>query len=158
MGKKVFAHANGRQAIMKAVQAGVDFIVDGFYIDAECAEMILEKDVVLEPTAMVIKVICDYGTGEMPDVMLEKAREYWKLKEKEFAIILEKGVSVSFSSDMGCPFLYHGENARELAACVELGMTPMLLSCRRQRRQPMQLAWVIRSVRLKRERLQISFW
>lgn len=125
MGKKVFAHANGHQAIMKAIEAGVDSIVHGFYIDVECAEMMVEKDVVLEPTAMVIKVICDYGTGELPDVMVEKAREYWKLKEKEFAIILEKGVTVSFSSDMGCPFLYHGENARELAACVELGMTPM---------------------------------
>ena len=40
-------------------------------------------------------------------------------------MILAMGVTVSFASDMGCPYLYHGENARELACCVELGMTPM---------------------------------
>jgi len=125
MGKKVFAHANGRQAIRNAIEAGVDSIVHGFYIDEECAEMMVERNVILEPTALVIRVIKEFGSGHMPDIMVEKATEYWRHKEKEFKIILDKGVSISFSSDMGCPFLFHGENARELSSLVELGVSPM---------------------------------
>lgn len=125
MGKKVFAHANGRQAIRNAIEAGVDSIIHGFYIDEECAEMMVERNILLEPTALVIRVIKEFGSGQMPDIMVEKATEYWRLKEKEFKIILDKGVKISFSSDMGCPFLFHGENARELSSLVELGVSPM---------------------------------
>ena len=61
----------------------------------------------------------------MLDAAVQKAKEYWEIKEKEFKMILEKGVTISFSTDMGCPYLFHGENARELACCVDLGMSPM---------------------------------
>ena len=91
----------------------------------ECAELMVEKGVVLEPTTLCIKLVRDRGRGEMHDTMVDKAAAYWELKEKEFAMILEKGVTISFSSDMGCPYLYHGENAIELASMVELGMKPM---------------------------------
>ena len=125
MGKKVFAHANGPEAIKKSVEAGVDSIVHGFYIDEESAEMMVDRNVTLEPTALVIGVIKDFGQGKMPDVMVEKARDYWKLKKREIEMVLDKGVRISLSSDMGCPFLLHGENARELSLLVELGMSPM---------------------------------
>jgi len=125
MGKKVFAHANGPQAIMNAIEAGVDSIVHGFYIDEKCAEMMVKKKIILEPTTLCIRLVRDYGKGEMLDSMVEKAAAYWEVKEKEFKMVLEKGVTISFASDMGCPYLYHGENARELACCVKLGMKPM---------------------------------
>jgi imidazolonepropionase-like amidohydrolase len=125
MGKKVFSHANGPEAIKKSVEAGVDSIVHGFYIDEESAEMMVDRNVTLEPTALVIGVIKDFGQGKMPDVMVEKAKEYWKIKKREIEMVLDKGVRISFSSDMGCPFLFHGENARELSLLVELGMSPM---------------------------------
>jgi len=125
MGKTVSAHANGHQSIMNAIEAGVDSIVHGFWMDEECAEMMVQKNVFLEPTTLTICQLRDFGVGEMPDTMVQAATEYWNVKEKEFKMILEKGVKISFSSDMGCPYLYHGENARELASCVELGMTPM---------------------------------
>jgi imidazolonepropionase-like amidohydrolase len=125
MGKKAFAHANGPEAIKKAVKAGVDSIVHGFYINEECAELMVEKNVILEPTTLVIKQIVDHGKGEMLDSMVTKANAYWEIKKKEFKMILQKGVAISFSSDTGCPYMYHGENAKELAMCVELGMSPM---------------------------------
>ncbi len=125
MGKKVLAHANGPQAILKAVEAGVDSIVHGFYIDEKCAEKMVEKNVFLEPTALFIRLVRDLGPGDMPDSMVEKAKAYWERKEKEFKMLLDLGVPISFASDMGCPYLYHGENAKELACYVELGMKPM---------------------------------
>lgn len=125
MGKKAFAHANGHDAIKKAIEAGVDSIVHGWYMSEECADMMVENGVVLEPTTLCIKLVRDQGRGELLDAMVDKAAAYWELKEKEFAMILKKGITISFSSDMGCPYLYHGENAIELASLVELGMTPM---------------------------------
>jgi len=125
MGKKAFAHANGHQAIKNAIEAGIDSIVHGWYMSEECAEMMVERNVILEPTTLCIKLVRDRGRGEMLDAMVDKAAAYWELKTKEFAMILEKGVTISFSSDMGCPYLYHGENAIELSSMVELGMTPM---------------------------------
>lgn len=125
MGKKVFAHANGPQAIMNAIEAGVDSIVHGFYMDEKCAEMMVKKNIILEPTTLCIRLVRDYGKGEMLDSMVERAAAYWEGKEKEFKMILGKGVTISFASDMGCPYLYHGENAKELVSCVELGMKPM---------------------------------
>jgi len=125
MGKKVSAHANGPEAIRNAIEAGVDSIVHGFYIDEPCAERMAKKGVFLEPTAFLIQLIRDLGKGEMPEPMVEKARAYWDLKEKEFRMLLAKGVKISFASDMGCPYLIHGENAKELACYVELGMKPL---------------------------------
>jgi imidazolonepropionase-like amidohydrolase len=59
------------------------------------------------------------------DVMVERAAAYWEGKEKEFKMVMKSGVTISMSSDMGCPYLYHGENARELECMVNLGMSPM---------------------------------
>ena len=125
MGKRCSAHANGPQAIMNAIEAGVDSIVHGFYMDEKCAERMVKKNVALEATTLCIRLLKDLGQGEMLDAAVQKAKEYWEIKEKEFKMILEKGVTISFSTDMGCPYLFHGENARELACCVELGMSPM---------------------------------
>jgi imidazolonepropionase-like amidohydrolase len=125
MGKRCSAHANGPQAIMNAIEAGVDSIVHGFYMDEKCAEKMVKENVVLEATTLCIRLLKDLGHGEMLDAAVQKSAEYWEIKEKEFKMILEKGVTISFSTDMGCPYLFHGENARELACCVELGMSPM---------------------------------
>jgi imidazolonepropionase-like amidohydrolase len=125
MGKRCSAHANGPRAIINAIEAGVDSIVHGFYLDEKCVEMLVKKNVVLEATTVCIKLLKDLGQGEMLDEAVLKAAEYWERKEKEFRMILEAGVTVSFSTDMGCPYLFHGENARELGCLVELGMSPM---------------------------------
>jgi imidazolonepropionase-like amidohydrolase len=125
MGKKTSAHANGPQAIMNAIEAGIDSIVHGFYMNEKCAEMMVKNNVVLEATTLCIKLMKDLGPGEMLDEAVQNAMEYWKIKEKEFKMILEAGITISFSTDMGCPYLFHGENAREFACMVELGMSPM---------------------------------
>jgi len=125
MGKKVFSHANGRDAIMNSIVAGVDSIVHGWYMDEECAEMMVKKNVVLEPTTLCIQLFRDRGKGEMLDIMVERAAAYWEKKQKEFEMIRKAGITISMSSDAGVPYFYHGENARELESLVNLGMSPM---------------------------------
>jgi imidazolonepropionase-like amidohydrolase len=125
MGKKVFAHANGHDAIMNAVMAGVDSIVHGWYMDEECLEMMVKKNAVLEPTTLCIKLVRDQGKGEMLDVMVERAAAYWERKQKEFEMIRKSGVTISMATDAGVPYFYHGDNARELESMVDLGLSPM---------------------------------
>ncbi len=125
MGKKVFSHAHGHEAIMNSILAGADSIVHGWYIDEECAEMMAKKNVVLEPTTLCIRLLKDHVKAEMPAAIAERIARYWEKKEREFEMLLKVGVTISMASDMGCPYLYHGENAREMETMVNLGMSPM---------------------------------
>lgn len=125
MGKKAIAHAQGREAIMNAIEAGADSIVHGFFMDEECAEMMVKKNVYLESTNLYVRMIVDKGSGDLPDWMVQKAVECWEDKKKNFRKLIETGVKISFGSDAGVPYIRQGDNAGELAMFVELGMKPM---------------------------------
>ena len=125
MGKKAMAHAVGRQAVLNALEAGVDIIVHGFYIDDEIADMMVEKGVYLMPTNRYVKLIVERGEGEQPEYTVEGAKELWKDRRSNFKKYLEKGMKIVLGSDAGgVPYFRHGENAHELAVMVELGMSP----------------------------------
>lgn len=126
MGKKAIAHAQGPVAIKNVIRAGANSIVHGFFMDEECAEMMVKNNVFLESTNLYVRMIKDRGKGELPDWMVEKANQTWEDKKKNFKMYLKKGVKVSFGSDAGVPFIRQGyDNAGELKMFVELGMTEM---------------------------------
>jgi imidazolonepropionase-like amidohydrolase len=125
MGKRAIAHAQGHDAIEKVIKAGTDSVVHGFFMDEECADMMVKNNVFLESTNLYVKRVKDMGKGELPDWMIEKAIETWEDKKKNFKMYLQKGIKISFGSDCGVPFLKQGDNAVELSVFVELGMSPM---------------------------------
>jgi imidazolonepropionase-like amidohydrolase len=125
MGKKAIAHAQGPAAIKNAIKAGANSIVHGFFMDEECAELMVKNNVYLESTNLYVRMIVERGKGELPDWMIPKAQETWENKKKNFKMYIEKGVKISFGSDAGVPFIKQGGNAEELSVFVELGMTPM---------------------------------
>lgn len=124
MGKKALAHAQGHEAIMRCIEAGADSIVHGFWIDEACADLMVKRNVFLESTNQYVRGIVDRGAGDLPDWMVQKAVACWQDKKENFRMLLDKGVKISFGSDAGVPYVYHGENAKELAMFVELGMSP----------------------------------
>ena len=125
MGKRAIAHAQGHDAIEKVIKAGTNSVVHGFFMDEECADMMVKNNVFLESTNLYVKRVKDMGKGELPDWMVEKAMETWEDKKKNFKMYLQKGIKISFGSDCGVPFLKQGDNAVELSVFVELGMSPM---------------------------------
>ena len=126
MGKKVIAHAQGPVAIKNAIKAGANSIVHGFFMDEECAEMMVKNNVFLESTNLYVLRIKNRGKGELPDWMVDKANETWEDRKKNFKMYLEKGVKISFGTDAGVPFMRQGyDNAGELSIFVELGMSTM---------------------------------
>lgn len=124
--RKVMAHAIGVEAIKTALDAGVDIIVHGYFLDEEMIEMMVEKKVFLEPTNRYIKLLVERGEGEQPDYTIEGAKELWKDRVNNFKKYVDKGVKIVLGSDAGgVPYFKHGENAKELEVMVELGMNPM---------------------------------
>jgi len=125
-GKKAIAHAMGAKPIQNAIKAGIDTIVHGFYMDEETAQMMVDHNVALEPTTMYPKLAAEFGEGKLQPRMVEKAKIIAQDMKEQFAMLLDKGVTISFGTDGGgVPFFPHGTNARELVDLVELGMTPM---------------------------------
>lgn len=125
MGKKVMVHAQGREAIMNAILAGANAIVHGFFIDEECAELMAKNNIYLQGTNLYMKRIIEKGPGDLPDWMVEKARECWEDRAKNFEMLLDKGVKMSLASDAGVPYIRQGDNMCELSTLVKLGMSPM---------------------------------
>lgn len=124
--RKVMAHANGPEAIRTALEAGVDIIVHGYFMDDDLIDMMVERGAYLEPTNRYIKLLVEHGGGEQPDYVVEGAKEFWKDRVKNFRRYMDKGVKIVLGSDAGgVPYFKHGENARELEVMVELGMSPM---------------------------------
>jgi imidazolonepropionase-like amidohydrolase len=104
LGVKVAAHAQGPSAIRNAVEAGVASIEHGGLIDAEIAALMRERDVVLVPT------LARLG-GARPD-LIERARMAVKAR-----------VPIVLGSD--ATVMPHGDNAKELLALVDIGLSPI---------------------------------
>jgi imidazolonepropionase-like amidohydrolase len=124
LGRRVAAHAHGAQGILWASQAGVDSIEHGSYIDdAGIAEM-KKNGTYLVPTLYLGDWFLDNAERlHVPPEMLAKARVIVPVARRNVAHAFASGVKVAFGTDAA---VYpHGLNAREFAAMVKLGLTPL---------------------------------
>ncbi len=104
---RVAAHAQGPRAIRNAVEAGVDSIEHGGLIDPETAKLMRERNVVLVPTLARL--------ASRPNA---KTRTYANI-----AAAVRAGVPIVLGTD--ATVLPHGQNAAELEALVEVGLSPL---------------------------------
>ena len=124
--RKVSAHAHGSKGVKIALQAGCDTLEHGTVLDEEDIEMMLNNQVFLVPTLSYGKQIeIMGGTCDLPAYAVKKALESRKIRVNSFAKALQGGVKIAMGSDAGMPFCDHGQNAFELIAMVEAGMTVM---------------------------------
>ena len=104
-GRKVAAHAQGPAAIRAAVAAGVDSVEHGGLIDADTGVVLAERGVVLVPT-----LFRHEGRPGRDDVFAHARAA------------IAAGAPVALGTD--ATVIPHGDNARELAALVEVGLSP----------------------------------
>lgn len=104
---KVAAHAQGPLAIRNAVLAGVDSIEHGGLIDRETALLMRERNVTLVPTLARLEPRPNLKTRTSANV----------------AEAVKVGVPIVLGTD--ATVLPHGQNAKELQALVEVGLTPL---------------------------------
>ena len=124
LGRKVAAHAHGVDGIKLAVQAGVDSIEHGSYIDDEAVKMMKVRGTYLVPTVYLADWLLDNAARiGLPAPLVEKAKVVLPMARKNIANAIKQGVPVAFGTDAA---VYpHGLNAHEFAVYVKLGMTPL---------------------------------
>ncbi len=97
---KVAAHVENREAVMDAIQAGVDSIEHGPGADEECFRLMKERHTVFVPTVFVVDNILINGRDmHLPDYSLRKAHEISERHFASFKLGLQEGVYMAAGSD-----------------------------------------------------------
>ena len=122
-GKKITAHIHGAGAVKSAVRAGFDSIEHGTMMDEEAIGMMVESGTWLVPTVYVLDYIVGSGQSRrMTPEIMAKAREVAKVRDDSFRKAYKAGVKMAVGSDQ---IFSHRHSAREFAALVRQGVTPM---------------------------------
>ena len=119
-GVKVAAHAHGSEGILAAVQAGVASIEHGSILTDEIMDLMIEKGTYLVPTTYLADAI---DLDVLPPLVREKAETILPMMRASLGRAIEAGVPIAFGTDAA---VYpHGDNAREFAVYVQMGMTEL---------------------------------
>jgi imidazolonepropionase-like amidohydrolase len=124
LGLEVAAHAQGPAAISAAVRAGVDSIEHGSLPDEATARLMVERGTWLVPTFYRLRWRREQAAaqGAPKDKVDALAAAESNVREHQRRAIAA-GVKVALGTD--ATVIPYGLDAREVAALVELGMTPL---------------------------------
>lgn len=117
-GVPVICHALGGPGVLMAVQAGVDTIEHGCYLDDQTIEAIVSHGTWYVPTFTVYRNHRTMG----PEFKQVRARALEQPHQNSFNRAREAGVKIAMGSDAGG---YNHDFALELECLVEAGMTPI---------------------------------
>jgi imidazolonepropionase-like amidohydrolase len=117
-GIKVAAHAHGTEGILAAVRAGAASIEHGSMLDDEAIRLMKERGAYLVPTLYTWSV-----PVELPPLIHRKNEEMKPHVGRSVRAAIKAGVRIALGTDAGT--FPHGDNARELAALVEHGLSPL---------------------------------
>ncbi len=120
----VMAHAENAAGIKNALRAGIRSIDHGDGLDDEAIDLMLERDVPLVPTFLIIEEMLRedrVDSGVTPPWAVEKVRVLVGEIEPRFRHAVERGVRIAMGTDGGV-----GSNLpTELSLMVEHGMSPL---------------------------------
>ena len=116
LGRRVAAHAMGREGIESALRAGVDTIEHGDGLDDEMIDLMVKRGVYWCPT-LYVGIWVAQGRPPIWNNMRD-------LEAAAFGKALKKGVKITFGTDVG-GFAWTENQAKEFAYMVKYGMTPM---------------------------------
>ena len=125
-GKISAAHAHGATGIKNAIQAGVNSIEHGYFLDDEGIAMMLEHGTYLVATSAAVRNVVNHGTeAGILDYVVRKAGEAVEHHVESFGKAYRAGVALAMGTDTGVPMTRHGNNLDELIHLVEMGLSPM---------------------------------
>src|SRR5216117_2174481 len=120
--KKVAVHCHGDQAAREAIEAGVDSIEHGSFMKTETLQLMKTKGTYLVPTLMETEYILS-KIDSYPPALQAKARAAGAARSEMFRNAVKMGVKIALGTDAGV--FRHGDNAKEFALMVGLGMQPI---------------------------------
>lgn len=123
-GMTVAVHAHGKEGMKRAIEAGVDSIEHGTYMDDEIRKLMKEYGTYYVPTILAGKFVADKAKidGFFPELVRPKAAAIGPLIQNTFEQAHKAGVKIAFGTDSGVSA--HGDNAQEFSLMVEAGMKP----------------------------------
>jgi imidazolonepropionase-like amidohydrolase len=123
LGRRIAAHAHGTQSIKDATRAGVDSIEHGTLIDDEGIKLMRERGTFLVGDIYNDDYILGHAEElHIPLEYVEKERAIGQVQRDNWAKAVKAGVRVAFGTDAG--IFPHGDNARQFAWMVKLGLPP----------------------------------
>src|SRR6266850_1867788 len=122
-GRRIAAHAHGTQSIKDATRAGVDSIEHGTLIDEEGIRLMRERRTFLVGDIYNDDYILAHAEDlHIPREYVDKERAIGQLQRDNWAKAVKAGVRVAFGTDAG--IFPHGDNAKQFAWMVRLGLPP----------------------------------
>ncbi|CAJ1224988.1 amidohydrolase [Levilactobacillus zymae] len=120
----VAAHAEGNPGIQNALDAGVDSIEHGFYVNEQEAHQMVQQGTYLTPTLIAEWVIPEFGKGELPDWEVKKAADALDDTYVNMRRAFKLGVKFTCGTDAGTPYNGFDKTPEEFGLLTKLGMTP----------------------------------
>ncbi|MBF6600621.1 MAG: amidohydrolase family protein [Dehalococcoidia bacterium] len=125
-GKTCMAHAQGADGIRNAVEAGVESIEHGIYLDDALIEEMKRRRNFLVPTLVAPMWVlrhAERSPGSVLPQAVRKTKDVMEAHRANFARAAAAGVRIAMGTDSGVG--HHGSNAEELEQMVAAGLTPM---------------------------------
>jgi imidazolonepropionase-like amidohydrolase len=123
-GLKITAHCIGYEGSRLAVEAGIDSIEHGTFLDDETVRLMVDKGTYLIPTLSTWDWPLRVGPHQgMPDgerIQIEKRKAS---SQESFRKALNAGVKICAGTDAGGSGAMHGFIAREIELMIESGMS-----------------------------------
>lgn len=113
-GLAVMSHTNGKDAVLAAIEAGVDSVEHGNYIDDDCIAALAESQTCLVPTATVARNLI--GRGLFDESVLQRI---WEASCQVIAKAVAAGCPIALGSDAGAVGVPHAQGAQDEYACFE---------------------------------------
>ena len=122
-GRKVAAHAHGTKAIIAAVNAGVDSIEHGSFLDDEAIRAMKAHGTWLDADIYNGEYTAANGAANhVPEEFMRKDAAVTDIQRASFRAAVKAGVKISFGTDAG---VYpQGDGAKQFSWMVREGMTP----------------------------------
>jgi imidazolonepropionase-like amidohydrolase len=120
LGRKVAAHAMGREGIESALRAGADTIEHGDGLDEEMMDLMIRRGVYWCPTIYVGVYVAEGRAAAGNPIW----KDMVELEKQAFAKAVKKGVRISYGTDAG-GYAWTENQAKEFSYMVRYGMTPM---------------------------------
>ena len=120
-GFSVMAHANGAQTVMAAIEAGVDSVEHGAYLNRETVETLAQSGAVWVPTLVTIGNLI--GCGRFPNDVLARILD---VQLENVALCVSLGGSIALGSDNGAYQVPHVKGTMDEYALLKRALGPRI--------------------------------
>ena len=116
------AHAHGKEGMKRAVEAGINSIEHGTYMDQEVMELMKARGTYYVPTIMAGNWVAEKAKipNFFPSLVRPKAAKIGPKIQSTFAQAYKAGVKIAFGTDSGVSA--HGDNWQEFILMTDAGM------------------------------------